>query len=99
MFCEETKASRLINTPYFWQIDNIDKKTYEVQSCKKKTIKLNLSMQIGFFVYQYAKLSMLEFYFDFLDKYLNRSDFQYTVMDTDSAYLAISGESVWTKQK
>ena len=51
-------------------------------------------MQIGFFVYQYAKLSMLEFYFDFLDKYLNRSDSQYTAMDTDSAYLAISGESI-----
>ena len=37
---------------------------------------------------------MLQFYYDFLDKYLNRSDFQVCEMDTDSAYIAISGDSV-----
>ena len=75
------------------QIDRIEDNTYEVQTCKK-TVKLNLPMQIGFFVYQYAKLRMLQFYFDFLDKYLDRSDFQYCEMDTDSAYIAIAGPSV-----
>ena len=92
-FCEETKASRLINKPFFRQIDQIEENTFEVQSCKKK-IKLNLPMQIGFFVYQYAKLRMLQFYFDFMDKYPDRSDFQYCEMDTDSAYIAIAGQSV-----
>ena len=51
-------------------------------------------MQIGFFVYLYAKVRMLQFYFDFMDKYLHRSDFQYCEMDTDSAYIAIAGPSV-----
>lgn len=37
---------------------------------------------------------MLQFYFDFIDKYVDRSDFQYCEMDTDSAYIAISGNSV-----
>ena len=38
---------------------------------------------------------MLQFYFLlFLDKYLDRSDFQMCEMDTDSAYFAIAGESV-----
>ena len=37
---------------------------------------------------------MLQFYFDFLDKYLDRKDFQYCEMDTDSVYIAISGPSV-----
>ena len=92
-FCAETKANRLINMPFFRQIDQIEENTYEVQSCKK-TVKLNLCIQIGFFVYQYAKLRMLQFYFDFLDKYLERSDFQYCEMDTESAYLAISGDSI-----
>ena len=45
-------------------------------------------------MYQYAKLRMLQFYYDFLDKYLDRSDFQMCEMDTDSAYIAISGDSV-----
>ena len=57
----------------------------------KKTIKLNLPIQVDFFVYQFDKLRMFQFYYDFLNKYLDRADFQ---MDTDSAYIAISGESV-----
>ena len=34
-FCKETKASRLINKPFFRQIEQIDENTFEVQSCKK----------------------------------------------------------------
>ena len=64
-----------------------------MQSSKKK-IKLDLPLQVGFFVYQYAKLRMLLFYYDFLDKYIDRSDFEYCEMDTNSTYIAISGESV-----
>ena len=60
-----------------------------MQSSKKK-IKLDLSLQVGFFVYQYAKLLMLQFYYDFLDKCIDRSDFEYCKMDTDSAYIVIS---------
>ena len=37
---------------------------------------------------------MLQFYYNFLDKYLDRSDFQYCEMDTNSAYIAIAGGSV-----
>ena len=37
---------------------------------------------------------MLQFYFDFMDKYLDRSEFQYCEMDTDSASIAIAGQSV-----
>ena len=73
-YCSDAEASRKVNTPLFRKLDNILENTYEVQSCKK-TIKLNLPNQIGFFVYQYAKLRMLQFYYDFFDKYLDRSDF------------------------
>ena len=37
---------------------------------------------------------MLEFYYDFLDKYLDRKDYQYIEMDTDSAYIAIAGKNL-----
>ena len=50
-------------------------------------------MQIGFFVYQYAKLQ-LQFYFDFMDKHLDCSDFQYCEMDAYSVYIATVGASV-----
>ena len=92
-YCSDVEASRKVNTPLFRKLDNLTEDAYEIESCKK-TIKLNLPNQIGFFVYQYAKLRMVQFYYDFLDKYLDLSDFHMCEMDTDSAYIAISGESV-----
>ena len=50
--------------------------------------------QFGIAVYQLAKLRMLEFYYDFLDKYFSRQDFELCYMDTDSFYLAMSGDSL-----
>ncbi len=46
---------------------------------------MNVPIQVGCAVYDLAKLRMLEFYYDFLDKYIDRSDFVYCQMDTDSA--------------
>ena len=62
----------------------------EVMAGKHKII-MDTPIQIGCAVYQLAKLRMLQFYYDCLDKYVDRSDFQYVEMDTDSAYLALSG--------
>ena len=58
----------------------------------KKTITLDLPMQIGCLVYQYAKLRM--FYYNFMDVFVDRSDFQYCSMDTDSAYMALSTDTL-----
>lgn len=56
---------------------------FEVEMTKKK-IPWDLPLQIGFIVYQYARLRMLEIYYDFLDKCSNIEDFQLFGMDTDS---------------
>ena len=45
-------------------------------------------------MYQLAKLRMLEFYYDFLDRFVACKDFKLIQMDTDSNYLAISVESL-----
>ena len=37
---------------------------------------------------------MLEFYYDFLDRYFDRRDFELIQMDTDSNYIAISAEQI-----
>ena len=91
--CNDTEATKYINESLFRDLDEVSDDLYEVKMVKK-TIKEDLPVQIGFFVYQYAKLRMLEFYYDFMDVYIDRSDFQYVEMDTDSAYIAISGESL-----
>ena len=48
--------------------------------------------QCGIAVYQLPKLRMLEFYYNFLDKYFNRKDSEFCYMDTGSFYLAMSGD-------
>ena len=48
----------------------------------------------GIVVYQLAKLRMLELYYDLLDKYFSRQDFEICYMDTDSFYLAMRGDSL-----
>lgn len=35
---------------------------------------------------------MLEFYYDCVDKFCNREDFQLMAMDTDSLYMALSAD-------
>ena len=59
-YCSDAEASRKVNKPLFRKLDTITKDTYEVESCKR-SIKLKLPIQVGFFVYRYAKLHMLQF--------------------------------------
>ena len=55
---------------------------------------INRPYLCGIAVYQLAKLQMLEIYYDFLDKYFSRQDFELCYMDPDSFYLAMSGDSL-----
>ena len=55
---------------------------------------MDLPLQIGVAVYQLAKLKMLDFYYNFIDKYIDRSDFELLEMDTDSNYFAFSEDSI-----
>ncbi len=41
---------------------------------------MNVPLQVGAAVYDLAKLRMLEFYYDFIDYCIDRSDFQYLQM-------------------
>ena len=87
------KVARTINSYWFRDLEEIDDGVYELKSVKKR-IKMNLPIQIGFFVYQYAKLRMLQFYYHCVDHFLDRSDYELLEMDTDSLYMALAGDSV-----
>jgi hypothetical protein len=91
------KASRAINSPFFQALEALedsDDPVHEVTSFKK-FIKFNLPIQIGFFTYQLAKLRMLQFLYDCIDRYIDRSDYQLLESDTDSFYMAISADSIF----
>jgi hypothetical protein len=87
------EASNVINKPLFERLTEIGPEYYEVESFKNKYI-LNLPIQLGYYILQLAKLRMLQFYYDFLDKFVPRECFELCEMDTDSSYLALSSEKI-----
>ena len=68
-YCKEVGTSRPISNKRFRQLDVVSEDAYEVTSNKAR-VKYDLPLHIGFFVYQYAKLRMLQFYYDFVDRYV-----------------------------
>ena len=91
-YCTEKAASLVVNDRRFRQLDVIVDDAYEIEM--EKTATYTLPIHVGFFVLQYAKMRMLQFYYDFINRYLERPLFQYCEMDTDSAYLALAAEFV-----
>ena len=89
---DEKVVDRALRSAYFSDLDEIGK-AYELES-RKTRITIRRPFQIGIAVYQLAKLRMLEFYYDFLGRYIDRRDFELIQMDTDSNYMAISGKSL-----
>ena len=87
------KAKILANNRRFRRMNELDDEVYEAELAKSR-ISLNLPMQAGFFILQLAKLRMLEFYYDVLDYYVDRKDFELCTMDTDSNYIAFSADSL-----
>ena len=59
-YCTEVGTSALINNKRFRQLDVVTDDAYEITSSKAR-VTYDLPHHIGFFVYQYAKLRMLQF--------------------------------------
>ena len=91
----EGEAMMEANLPQFKKLTPLleEEEYYEIEK-DKKFLRMNLPIQIGYFILQYAKLRMLQFYYDFMLKFVNRDDFEYCEMDTDSAYMALAGPSL-----
>ena len=65
------------------------KDLYEVELLKS-TIEHREPVIVGFFILQYAKLRMLELYYNFFHKNCDENKFEELEMDTDSLYLALA---------
>jgi len=87
-FCDEKQFNRAKNNYFFTDAEEYNG-VYEVSS-RARTVKQNMPIQVAFSVLDDAKLRMLQFYYDCVDKYIDRSDYQYMYMDTDSAYMALT---------
>lgn len=61
------QLSQAIRNKSFISLDELDTGFYEIVS-KKRSIYMDVPVVIGFVILQYAKLRMLQFYYDFIDK-------------------------------
>ena len=89
---KEMVVDKAFRSPFLDNLEEIGG-AYEIKEFKG-TVMIKRPYQRGIAVYQLAKLRMLEFYYDFLDKYFSRQGSELCYMDTDSFYLAMSGDSL-----
>ena len=85
--------SKAINQPNFASLNPISTALYEVQSLKKK-ISHNLPIYVGVGGFLNANMRMLEFYYDFLLKFVPKDQFELIELDTDSFYMALASDSL-----
>ena len=89
----ERETCLVVNQDEFRNATCLGEEFYEIEMAKKKIV-MDLPIQLGYFILQFAKLKMLEFNYDFLDVYVDRSDYMLLEMDTDSNYLCLSAENM-----
>ena len=70
---EERVVDKVLRSPFFDNLEEIGG-AYEIKE-SKRTVVIKRPYQCGIAVYQLVKLRMLEFYYNFLDKYFSRQDF------------------------
>ena len=90
----DEKTHKAINEPLFKSLNRVENDLYEVK-LMKSTIKHREPIIVGFFILQYAKLRMLELYYNFFDKFCDVNEFEELEMDTDSIYLALAEENLY----
>ena len=79
-------------SPFFKDLEQING-TFKIKERKRK-VNITRPYQCGIATHQLAKLRMLEFYYDFLDKYIDRRNFELIQMNTDSMYVALSSKFI-----
>ena len=62
---------------------------YEIEVAKEQ-IEHKEHIIVGFFILQYAKLRMLELYYNFFARFCDVNKFEELEVDTDSLYLALA---------
>ena len=77
----------------FKRLDHMKNSLYEVELAKAEIEHKKLII-VEFFILQYAKLRLLELYYNFFTKLCDVTKFEELEMDTDSLYLALAGKEL-----
>ena len=88
-YFSDKKTHAAINSKLFKRLAHVNNSLYEVE-LDKAQIEHKEPITIGFFILQYAKLRMLELYYNFFTKFCDVNNFEEFEMDTDSLYIALA---------
>jgi hypothetical protein len=92
-YCDRSKVNMHVQSFLYKSGEMIGENSFEIEKYKR-TVYQNLPIAVACAVYALAKLKMAQFYYDFLDKYIDREDFQLIEGDTDSLYYALSTDTI-----
>ena len=88
-YLSDEKTHPAINSKLFKKLDHVNNSLYEVELAKAQ-IEHKEPIIVGFFILQYAKLRMLELYYNFFARFCDVNKFEELEMDRDSLYLALA---------
>ena len=88
-YLSDEKKHCAINSKICKKLDHVNHQLYEVE-LEKAEVEHKEPVVVGFFILQYAKLRMLELYYNFFNKFYDNNKFEELEMDTDSLYLALA---------
>ena len=77
----------------FKRLNHTTDQLYEVELIESE-VEHREAIIVGFFILQYAKLRMLQLYYNFFKKFCDTDKYEELEMDTDSLYLALSEENL-----
>ena len=81
-YLNDEKTHKAINEHFFKRLNTIQKDLYEIELLKS-TIEHTEPIIVGFFILQYAKLRMLELYYNFFGKFCDVNKFEDLKLDPD----------------
>ena len=88
-YLSDGKTHAAIISKLFKKLDHSSNSLYEVELAKHE-IEHKEPIIVGFFILQYAKMRMLELYYNFFIRFCDVNKFEELEMDTDSLYLAVA---------
>ena len=92
-YLTDKKTDAAITSKLFKKLDHVNKSWYEVELAKAHTEHKELIF-VGFFILHYAKLRMLELYYNFFTRFCDVNEFEEQEKDTDSLYLALAAKKL-----
>ena len=88
-YFSDKKAYASFNSKLFKRLDHVNNSLFEVELTKPQ-VEHKEPIIVRFFILQYAKLRMLELYYNFFTKFCDVTKFGKLEKDTDSLYLALA---------